>query len=87
MTIPHLSGADLPIVFLEGSSGFPVRPEGIAPNVGRSRKVVCPDPGFKQVRDKEVQSGSVNFKGNFVPDEWKLVGTQRKSLAISESLQ
>jgi hypothetical protein len=32
---------------------------------------------FYQVRDKEVRSGSVNFKGNFVPDEWKLVGTQR----------
>ena len=41
----------------------------------RSKQMVCPDPGFYQVRDKEVQSGSVIFKGNFVPDERKLVGT------------
>lgn len=40
-------------------------------------KMVCPDPGFYQVRDKDVQSGEVDFKGNFVLDEWKLVGTQR----------
>jgi hypothetical protein len=41
----------------------------------REAKIVCPDPGFYQVRDKEVQSDSVNFEGNFVPDERKLVGT------------
>jgi len=40
--------------------------------------MVCPDPGFYQVRDKEVQSDSVNFKGNFVLYERKLVRTQRK---------
>jgi hypothetical protein len=53
----------------------------------KKRKMVCPNPGFYQVRDKEVQSDSVNFKGNFVPDERKLVGTQERVLAISESLQ
>jgi len=31
-------------------------------NVRRS-KMVYPDPGFYQVRDKEVQKGLVNFKG------------------------
>jgi excisionase family DNA binding protein len=29
----------------------------------------------------EIQSGSVEFKGNYVPDEWKLVGTQRKKFS------
>jgi len=57
------------------------------PETKRSKKVVRPDPGFYQVRDKDVQRGSMNLKGNFVADERKLVRTQRKSLAISESLQ
>jgi len=49
--------------------------------------MVCPDPGFYQVRDTDVQSDSVDFEGNFVLDERRFVGTQRKSLAISENLQ
>jgi hypothetical protein len=49
---------------------------GNNPEREEKKEVVCPDPGFYQVRDKEVQSGSVSFKGNFVPDEWKLVGMQ-----------
>ena len=60
----------LPVVrrILSTSGDSPVRDE--------KQEMVCPDPGFYQVRDKEVQSGSVSFKGNFVPDERKLVGTQ-----------
>jgi len=52
-----------------------------------AKKMVCPDPGFSQVRGRDAQRDSANFEGNFVPNEWKLVGTQRKSLAISENLQ
>jgi hypothetical protein len=50
---------------------------GNNPKSEEKQKMVCPDPGFYQVRDKEVQSDSVNFKGNFVRDERKLVRTQR----------
>ena len=73
--IPHLSETSLPIIFLEGRYGRICSTDTDSPEA-RSKQMVCPDPGFYQVRDKEVQSGSVNFKGNFVPDERKIVGTQ-----------
>ena len=49
---------------------------GTAPNVLEAKKV-CPDPGFYQVRDKDVRGGLVDFEGNYVADERKLVGTQQ----------
>lgn len=47
--------------FAEISEGFG-KSVKTALNVRRS-KMVYPDPGFYQVRDKEVQKGLVNFKG------------------------
>ena len=86
LTISYFPLTGLPIPAMGVVRKDPTNRWEVAPETKRS-KVVCPDPGFYRVRDKEVQSDSADLKGNFVADERKLVRTQRKSLAISENLQ
>ena len=72
------SGSRFADTSLGGTSEGPDRPLGNSPELQRKKqKMVCPDPGYCQIRDMDVQSDLVNFKGNFVPDERKFVRTQR----------
>jgi hypothetical protein len=71
------SGGRFADTFLDGTFGRSRETTGKQPRIQEEAKMVCHDPGFYQVRDKDVQSDSVNINGNFVPDERKLVRTQR----------
>ena len=71
------SGSRFADTFLGGFSEGSDIPLGNSPEKQKKQKMVCPDPGFYQVRGRDAQSDSVDFKGNFVPNERKLVGTQR----------